>query len=213
MREFHRKGQPHFQQHRTPLNLTLLVYDAVPRPRYDALRLELADRLQVIEGDAPPDRPLRRAQAHADFEAKLEALLAADHAQEHPFRQPLAAQTAADYLRKFDGEFYRLHAFSVMSNHLHVLFDLEPQLLDADEPRIPLEKIIGRMKGGSAFAVNRALGRSGPLWRKGYYDRYIRGPRHFARAYEYNLQNPVKAGLVARWEDHPYTWGRELDGE
>lgn len=43
-----------------------------------------------------------------------------------------------------------------------------------------------------------------PHWQKGFFDHVLRSPEPHERKWEYVVQNPVRAGLVARPEDWPY---------
>jgi putative transposase len=48
----------------------------------------------------------------------------------------------------------------------------------------------------------------GRLWQDGYHDRIVRQDEDVAAYVHYILQNPVRAGLVARAEDYPYASSR-----
>jgi putative DNA methylase len=52
------------------------------------------------------------------------------------------------------------------------------------------------------------MGRDGRLWQADFYDRYIRDDAHYANAVNYIEQNPVKAGLVNRPEEWPFSSAR-----
>lgn len=80
-----------------------------------------------------------------------------------------------------------------MPNHAHVL--LRPNR------GIKLEKIIHSLKSFTATESNKVLGRSGAFWMREAFDRFIRDADHFARAFKYIENNPVKAGLCERPED------------
>ena len=85
--------------------------------------------------------------------------------------------------------------------------DIVHVLLD---PLVPLEKLTGAIKGVSARDANARLGRTGkPFWQDESFDHWIRGPGQFARTQTYIENNPVKAGLVARAEDHPWSSAAE----
>lgn len=56
-------------------------------------------------------------------------------------------------------------------------------------------------KGGSAFAINRLLGRKGSFWMPDYFDRYVRDAEHFDNVLAYIEFNPVSAGLCKRPEE------------
>lgn len=98
-----------------------------------------------------------------------------------------------DSLRRFDGVTYRLIAWVIMPNHLHLL--LEPI------KGAKLADIMQRLKSYTSHEANRMLGRRGHFWNKEYFDRYIRDGNHFAKALRYIEMNPVKAGLCERPED------------
>jgi REP element-mobilizing transposase RayT len=104
---------------------------------------------------------------------------------------PRAASIVANALRFFDGERYRLHAWCVMPNHVHGVF--EPHEGHA------LDKILHSWKSFTANEINKALKRSGTLWQRESYDHLVRDERDFDRAVEYVANNPAKAGLID-WE-------------
>jgi REP element-mobilizing transposase RayT len=87
----------------------------------------------------------------------------------------------------FDGQRYRLLAWCLMPNHVHVVVEM----LDGHS----LSKVIWSWKSFTAKQANIALRRSGPFWDVDYFDRYMRNEEHLYRTIEYVEQNPVKAGL------------------
>jgi REP element-mobilizing transposase RayT len=109
-------------------------------------------------------------------------------------RSPAIARVVVNALQEFDGSRYWLFAWSVMSNHVHVLF----QTIG----KIPLAGILHSWKSYSAKAANQILGRSGEFWQREYYDHLIRNEAEFDRAMRYVMENPSKAGL----KDWPWVW-------
>lgn len=110
------------------------------------------------------------------------------------------ASVVAAALTHFDGVRYRLHAWCVMPNHVHVV--VEP--LSGHE----LAEILHGWKSFSAKAANRLLKRRGGFWQPEYYDHLIRDEQDYAHAIRYILENPTKAGLVGwRW-----VGGGQVDG-
>ncbi|MGE5645668.1 MAG: transposase [Acidobacteriota bacterium] len=90
---------------------------------------------------------------------------------------------------------YRLHAWVVMANHVHVLLT----------PRVTASKLHQSVKGFTARQANELLGRTGEqFWQRESYDRWVRNEQEFQRIVGYIERNPVTAGLVARVED--YRW-------
>ena len=94
-----------------------------------------------------------------------------------------------DYLKNYfiskDKSFYDLVAFSIMPNHVHMLF----------KQNIELPKIMKFLKGSTAFQINKILNRKGSFWESNYYDKIIRDEIHFDTVYEYIKNNPLQAGL------------------
>jgi REP element-mobilizing transposase RayT len=43
-----------------------------------------------------------------------------------------------------------------------------------------------------------------PIWQKDFFDRQLRSGESYRQKWLYVVENPVKAGLVTRWEDWPY---------
>ncbi|WP_395753414.1 transposase [Prosthecobacter sp.] len=130
---------------------------------------------------------------------QLEAWLDLGHGACHLRHEHLAQMVSAS-LRKFDGERYGLTAFTIMTNHVHVLFDVHD---------IPMSDIIGSWKQYTATQANKYLGRSGPFWQADYWDTYMRDDAHEERTIRYIRNNPVKAGLLADWRQWPWTYMRD----
>lgn len=82
-----------------------------------------------------------------------------------------------------------------MPDHLHWLVQLDEVLGLADLAR--------RFKSVSALRINRRLGRSGPIWKPGYYDHLIRDDENLRDAARYIVANPLRAGLVERLGEYP----------
>jgi REP element-mobilizing transposase RayT len=100
-------------------------------------------------------------------------------------------------LLHFDGARYRLHAWVVMPNHVHVVM--------TPLANISVSRIVFAWKSFTANRANTLLGRQGAFWQKDYFDRFIRDERHFQAAVNYVEHNPVVAGLCATPEEWRYS--------
>lgn len=215
--EYYRKGLPHFHPMGAIFAVTTQLIDAVPRALLTNLQYESEQIISNIEVDGLPEKALRKRGVHRAYEMALEKLLHQKHRQEHLLSNPAAAKLVADKIMEFDGQFYDCLAYAIMSNHIHLLLDFSIQLpIDYDGvSQIPgyvnLDTVMKRIKGGTAHPINRLSGRKGGVWRHGYYNRYIRNQEHFLQAFRYILNNPVKAGLVECWKEHPFTYGKLTD--
>jgi REP element-mobilizing transposase RayT len=109
-------------------------------------------------------------------------------------RNPRIANLVADALRFWHGKRYRLLAWCVMPNHVHVIFRLFPGQ--------ELSDTVGGWKSYTAKRASRILGRTGTFWQREYYDRLIRKEGELDRAMDYVLRNPEKAGL----KDWNWVW-------
>ena len=87
-----------------------------------------------------------------------------------------------DAIRHFDGCRYVLHAFVVMPNHVHVLF--------TPTKGVAIGNILHSWKSFSAKTVNAVLHRTGTVWEKESWDRFIRNRRHFDNTLSYIRSNP-----------------------
>jgi putative transposase len=103
-------------------------------------------------------------------------------------QQPEISSLIEGALLHFDEGRYRLLAWCIMPNHVHVVIEI------LDRPS--LSEIVGSWKSFTAKQANAKLGRSGSFWHADYFDRYMRNEDHLTRTIEYVEYNPVKAGLV-----------------
>jgi len=99
-----------------------------------------------------------------------------------------------------DGARYRLVAWCVMPNHVHVLAE--------QAEGVPLDKVVQAWKSASAHLINRNLARKGALWRREYFDRFMRDDDHLQNTVRYIEENPVATKLAARASDWPFSSAR-----
>jgi len=93
-------------------------------------------------------------------------------------------------------ELCELFSWVVMSNHVHVLL----------RPHKPLREVTRAIKSTSARLANQILNRAGsPFWQDESFDHWVRNSREFEKIAHYIEANPVKAGLVAKPEDWPWS--------
>lgn len=120
-------------------------------------------------------------------------------------RQPECADIVQSALLHFDGQRYRLISWCVMPNHVHVLLKTAAGH--------PLGKVIHSWKTFTAREINKLVQRVGPLWQEDYFDTFMRDDDHQWAEKDYIEGNPVKAGLVSRAIDWPWssaTWSASM---
>ena len=110
-------------------------------------------------------------------------------------RDRRVAEVIRDTLLKWNGIRYRLIAWVIMPNHVHLLIELGTEF--------SLSEVMHSIKSYTAHEANGILGQKGRFWSVESFDRYIRDARHFRNTVAYIENNPVKAGLCERpevWE-------------
>jgi putative transposase len=86
---------------------------------------------------------------------------------------------------------YKLHAFVVMPDHIHLLLT----------PQATLERAIGLIKGGFSHRLRSNF----PIWQRGFTDHRVRDTTDFNLRRNYIHQNPVSARLCESSEAYPYS--------
>jgi putative transposase len=92
---------------------------------------------------------------------------------------------------------FRLHAFVIMPNHFHLV------ITPGEEST--LERSLQVVKGGFSYRVRTELGRHMEIWQRGFTDRRIRDSAECAAIVRYIHENPVKANLVQKAVEFPYS--------
>jgi len=114
---------------------------------------------------------------------------------------PVIGSILKGIFTKYDNIFYELLYYCIMPNHVHLVIDTGFKT----DPE-PLHKIMKQIKGSSSRAINLILNQTGPFWQKDSYDHLIRNDKELGYIGDYIIENPVKAGIVSKWQDWPYTY-------
>jgi putative transposase len=110
-----------------------------------------------------------------------------------PANCELFLETLQHYRR--EGE-YKLHAFVVMPDHIHLLLT----------PTETIERAMGLIKGGFSHRLGSKL----PVWQRSYTDHRIRDREDFEIRRNYIHENPVSARLATTPEAYPYSSAHRL---
>jgi REP element-mobilizing transposase RayT len=181
---WHSRGYlPHFDGGDIPQTITFRLFDSLPLMLPNRWRRELSH-------DPDLDAHLRE---------HIESYLDQGHGSSF-LKQPAIATLVQDALLHFDGVRYRLAAWVVMPNHVH--------LLATPCTGHTVSRILHSIKSYTATEANKHLDRHGEFWQKESFDRRIRDSKHFAAAVAYIENNPVKARLCKRPEDWAYSSAR-----
>jgi REP element-mobilizing transposase RayT len=193
-RVWHSRGYlPHFESSGVMQHVTFHLADSLPQTVLLRLEAEL--------------KSLPTEQRDAERRKRVDAWIDAGHGS-CALREPGIAEMVQGSLLAFDLRRYRLLAWVVMPNHVHVLFQpiagWTVAKIVAAWKKFTARKICDDRRSGGD-------GPGGPVWHREYWDRYIRDRRHFEQAVEYIHLNPVKAGLVSRAEE--WRWSSAYHGD
>lgn len=110
-------------------------------------------------------------------------------------KQPEIAELIISELKYIDGKLYTLDAYSIMPNHVHLVYTP----LCQNDAYYPIAQIMRLIKGRTARSANLILGRRGGFWQHESYDHVVRDPDELERIIHYVIDNPVRAGLSTQW--------------
>jgi len=97
-------------------------------------------------------------------------------------------------IHHYDGKEYKLICYCIMSNHVHLVFELLGKERNVGE-------IVCSIKKYSARRANKILKRDGTFWQAESFDRLVRNEVELFFTVKYVLLNPVNVGLVDNWKE------------
>jgi len=104
-----------------------------------------------------------------------------------------------------------LYAACVMPDHVHLLF--EPQIKKTNPAGNAvfwsLTEILKGIKSSTAHRINKAAGRTGPVWEHESFDRLVRSESDLQEKFQYICRNPWDSSIVRPDEEYPWLWTPE----
>jgi len=180
---------PHWRQTGTTYFVTFRLADALPQPKLDQWREEIAQWMQ--QHPEPHAEETRRA-FYDRFPARLQRWLDAGYGS-CVLSLPEVRTLVERSLKHFDGERYVLDEFVVASNHVHVL--VTPQV-DHE-----LSDILHSWKSFTAHeilkveAASRRLKGGTNVWQKECFDHIVRSPSSLEKFRGYIRAHDVAASV------------------
>lgn len=95
---------------------------------------------------------------------------------------------------------FKLYAYCLMDNHLHLLLKEEKE---------PLETVMRRICGSYVLWYNKKYDRVGYLFQDRFKSEPVENDTYFLTVIRYIFQNPIKAGIVTKVEN--YKWSNYMD--
>jgi putative transposase len=114
------------------------------------------------------------------------------------FRSERAAKlylvTMFDYR---DRGFFQLYEFVVIPDHIHLML--------APKATLALERVMQFIKGGFSHRFGKETGSRMEIWERSFTNHRIRDAFDYEKHRSYIRLNPVRARLVERPQDYPYS--------
>jgi len=204
--EFYRRHLPHWQPAGATFFVTFRLADSIPYSVIKLLRAERDLEEASINKNNLEELPNQGFLEEERFFRKLDSVLDNSNTGPHWLNQPEIANIVGDALHYRHKRFFDLFTYCIMPNHVHVVF--KPLKKD-DREYYKLNRIMQSLKRYTAQQANRVLGREGTFWQAESYDHVIRDVDELNRIIYYMITNPLKAGLVKKWEDWRWTFVRD----
>ncbi len=213
-KDFYRRHLPHWQPSDATFHVGFRLDGSLPRRVMEELRQKQEEMEKEIEKTMnPEERKCLMKDIHWKTFEKYETLLDGTSAGPHWLNKPKVAAIIKEALHYRDVVQYNLLVYSIMPNHVHLVFDTVGRFAEStslqgrrDGVSSYVTDLLRELKKHTALECNRALGRSGAFWQHESYDHVIRTADELERTIQYVLNNPVKAGLVASWEEWPWSY-------
>ncbi len=166
---------PHFDQGCIFQVVTYRLADSLPQECLKTLQVELESH--------------DSESMEADRRKEIEELLDRGHGS-CVLKNKNCAEIVEENWQHFNEVRYKLIAYVIMPNHVHVLINAYPGF--------ELGRIVKSWKSYSSSRINELTGKDGNsrLWQRGYWDRYIRDEKHFYKTIEYIKKNFNNGGVV-----------------
>ncbi len=191
----YRRNLPHFTPDDAPYYVTSRLTDSLPVSVLQKLERDHLDLIRRKERERIDPEEIRQMQKRylVELDRALDQCLCGSRWLE----EAGVMEIVRGHLFQLELEgVVTLWCFTIMPNHIHLLFDLNRGLL---------QDAMQLAKGRTAYTANKVLGRHGGFWQHESYDHVVR-ENEFGRIVQYILLNPIVAKLVRRWQDWPGTY-------
>lgn len=187
---FHRRNLPHYYRPNSTYFITFRVKGSIPQKQLQILKKKYEQlRVRQIDNDASIND-----NYFYEYDSALHQFELTKYFHNKKFSLILNNE-----LHKYDGKDYKLLSYSIMPNHVHLIFHL------LDNAR-SISKIMQEIKRITAYRINLVLGKKGNFWQAESYDHIVRDMDELEILIEYTLMNPVKAGIVDDWKEFEHNY-------
>lgn len=203
LKPYYHRRLPHYQPKDSILFVTFRLANSLPKNVVVQLLQEREQREINITCEKNREKKQillqeegRRYFGH--FDSYLDRVMT----EIHWLANPVVAEVVKNSILFYDQKVYEVVAFCIMSNHVHLVLNME-------KTNVPLHSILQRVKSYSARKANSLLEMKGIFWQRENYDHVVRNSEELKRIVRYVMENPLKAGLCKTWSDWRWTFINE----
>lgn len=217
---YYKRNLPHYQPEGYIYFVTTRLAGTIPKNIYSQIKLEYEKELAKVV--AYQDVKIKR-EKYSDLRKsafiKYERILDSCKYGYKWLKEEQVANVVKNALHFRDNKQYNLIAYTIMSNHIHIVFRpiIENTISfvqsknikersDSGESLYIVTKIMQDLKKFTAKESNKILNRSGKFWQHESYDHVVRDEKELYRVVKYVLNNPVKANLCKTTEDWKWNY-------
>ncbi|HPG47215.1 MAG TPA: hypothetical protein PKW76_16180 [bacterium] len=202
---YYRRHLPHYQPPEATYFVTFRLAGSLPNQVVAALKTKRQqaekDLVKLPKQEQAEQIQLIRYRYFGKFDRLLDCCGTGPQWLAHPEIRRIVHEA----IRYRDDRVYHLLAFTIMPNHMHLVFELLSDDIQKRRDSSPyrVTSILENLKWYTALHCNRILGRKGQFWQYESYDHMVRNFEELGRIVQYILENPVKAGLAKDWREWP----------
>ncbi|MFK7771965.1 MAG: transposase [Saprospiraceae bacterium] len=215
MKTFYRAKLPHIQPIGGTFFITFRLHNSLPKQYLRKIKLELDSKIFEIKTSHYLDPNEAIYSERKLYFKKMDWALDQIYDGTDFLKEEKIAQIVRNRIHQYDGELYDLLAYCIMPNHVHLVFDTSVQLLVKEglnfKNYIQVSEIMRKIKGGSAFEINKILNSKGEFWQRESYDHYVRSGQELKNVIDYVIKNPVVAKLAKEWDEYKFTYLKEYN--
>lgn len=210
---FHRRNLPHFYQPNSTYFITFRLKGSIPVNVLNELR-----NREEFKRDFKTK--IEKYESDKKYFAEYDKLL--DENKKVQFLYYLKIAEKVKYTLHYpDKKEYHLICYTIMPNHVHLVFHLLDDIISPQSKLTAIRKparvtqtimsenvsrIMKSIKGISAREANKILNQKGGFWQSESYDHIVRDEDELTRIIKYVIYNPMKAKLVDDWQDWEHTY-------
>ncbi|MGE5776093.1 MAG: transposase [Chloroflexota bacterium] len=194
---YYHRNLPHYHPIGYPLFITFRLAGSLP--------MDVLTEIKASEDQSANERYKTEVRYFERYDDWLDQCSSGPHW----LQMENIAQIVAKETQNLNEDRYRLLAYCIMPNHIHLLIESiinEQVVHQGGTAKYPVTDTLRLLKGRTARACNLKLKRTGSFWQHESYDHVVRDEQELEQIILYILNNPVKAGLAKEWKNWSFTY-------